>query len=66
MIDEETYWVCSVKNCNSFCFDKEFADGMGCARHGLKMVRQVRQFENGKMIAEFTEAPTTTNQKEGQ
>lgn len=56
-LEIETIWVCSIKGCTSCCFDAEFAERMGCAKHGFTWVREVRQFENGKLISEFREQP---------
>lgn len=54
-LDIETIWQCGVDGCNSYCFDKEVAEIMGCAVHGFKWCRVVRQFENGILVSEFKE-----------
>jgi hypothetical protein len=54
-LELETHYACGVEGCSSICFDRDFADGMGCAIHGVTMVRVVRQFQNGQLVSEFRE-----------
>lgn len=55
-LETETIYVCSVEGCDSCCFDKEFADNMGCAKHGTVMLRVVRQYQNGRLISEWRQS----------
>lgn len=51
--ETESYWICSVVGCPATCFDADFAEQFGCARHGSTWLRIVRQFQNGHLVSEF-------------